>query len=307
MTGSTTPADVVDDLRRWGIAPGGLIAVAVPNRGLLESGGACLALVGDDGFEHVVIIGGGDAAAVVSEIDAGIRPRWVMWSNATALTLVRAGVRVATCWDIAAVHRLHAGGWRAAPGRVWAHVHGLDADALPEQAPVDLFSSLEADDDVDDPVRPDGHLRPEWISDDWAWTPERLVRWARLALDVARRQQQMLGTDERAAATARAESTAELLCAELSVDGLPMDRGEAESIIASIVGPRATIGSRSRGPAPATRRRGAAAGARRRRCGPAQPRAREVAAATRRGRDARHPGMAARERCATRIRWSTPC
>jgi DNA polymerase-1 len=38
--------------------------------------------------------------------------------------------------------------------------------------------------------------------------------------------------------TARSESTAELLCAELSHDGLPMDRREAESIIGELVGER---------------------------------------------------------------------
>jgi DNA polymerase-1 len=38
--------------------------------------------------------------------------------------------------------------------------------------------------------------------------------------------------------TARTESAAELLCAELSVDGLPVDRNVAESIIGSLVGDR---------------------------------------------------------------------
>ena len=37
---------------------------------------------------------------------------------------------------------------------------------------------------------------------------------------------------------ARSESTAELLCAELSADGLPMDRAVAEGIVARVVGPR---------------------------------------------------------------------
>jgi DNA polymerase-1 len=41
-----------------------------------------------------------------------------------------------------------------------------------------------------------------------------------------------------AGAVARSESTAELLCAELSADGLPMDRAVAQEIIASTVGPR---------------------------------------------------------------------
>ena len=41
-----------------------------------------------------------------------------------------------------------------------------------------------------------------------------------------------------AVATARCESTAELLCAELSADGLPMDRAVAEQILTAFIGPR---------------------------------------------------------------------
>jgi DNA polymerase I len=42
----------------------------------------------------------------------------------------------------------------------------------------------------------------------------------------------------RAAMTARTESAAELLCAELSVDGLPIDRGVAEALVTGLVGAR---------------------------------------------------------------------
>src|SRR5207249_2749007 len=38
--------------------------------------------------------------------------------------------------------------------------------------------------------------------------------------------------------TARAESAAELLCAEMTWDGLPMDRSVAEAIIGGFIGPR---------------------------------------------------------------------
>jgi DNA polymerase-1 len=41
-----------------------------------------------------------------------------------------------------------------------------------------------------------------------------------------------------AAATAWSESAAELLCAELSLDGLPVDRAVAERILAGVIGPR---------------------------------------------------------------------
>ena len=59
--------------------------------------------------------------------------------------------------------------------------------------------------------------------------------------DLAGQQQAALAAlDDRPMAlpTARSESTAELLCAELSADGLPMDRAVAEQVLTSLIGPR---------------------------------------------------------------------
>jgi hypothetical protein len=55
--------------------------------------------------------------------------------------------------------------------------------------------------------------------------------------------------------TARAESTAELLCVELCADGLPMDRAVAEQVLTSFIGPRprSEADAAARGP-PGTRR-----------------------------------------------------
>ncbi|MCU1486431.1 MAG: putative polymerase [Actinomycetia bacterium] len=166
----------------------------------------------------------------VAELEATVRPRWVTWTGETAVALVQAGVRVATAWDVATVHRLLFGGWRAEPARAWARLHDLPTDALPSGVP-DLFT--QADDDGSAPLRSDGHLSALWRAD----TPDRLAEWARLALQAARLQQVRLDPG-RASATARSESTAELLCAELSVDGLPVDRAAAEAHIAALVGPR---------------------------------------------------------------------
>ncbi len=200
----------------------------------MGSAGVGLAVPGGD-----VVLGLGTAdvsaaAAVVAGVEAELRPRWVMWSGDTALTLVRAGVRVATSWDVAAAHRLLAGGWSADPARAWAWVHGLSSSTIPTAGPIDLFNQGDDDGGIEvDPVGSDGHLRPDWVEGGWWASPDRLARWARTAGIVALRQQ-----EDVVGSTARSESAAELLCAELTVDGLPMDRGVAEALIAEIVGRR---------------------------------------------------------------------
>ncbi|HEY5014431.1 MAG TPA: DNA polymerase [Acidimicrobiia bacterium] len=225
---------VPEVLREWEVARGDLVALAaVP-----EVGFAMATAAGRWSESSSVA----DAARVVRAVEAEIRPRWVMWSNATSAPLVAAGVRVATSWDIAGVHRLVFGGWRADPARVWALLHDRPLDAIPTAAPPDLFTQISPDDDAsDEPVRGDGYLRPEWVSGGWSATPERLARWAELALVVAGLQRlRLVALADRpmALATARSESAAELLCAELSADGLPMSRDIAESLIAGFVGAR---------------------------------------------------------------------
>ncbi len=227
-------SSVVEELRRAGVQRGSLLALAI-----FSEVGVGFA---SPGFTASVATSASDPAALVQAIEDELRPRWVEWSGDTASALVRAGVRVATAWDLVAVHRLLFGGWRADPARVWAQVHELPLQTIPTAGPRNLFSLPSNDEaDPEGPRQPDGHLRAEWTAGGWHTTPEHLARWAQLALEVAQRQQAQLAqmaNPERAAATARAESTAELLCAELAVDGLPMDRAIAESIIGSIIGER---------------------------------------------------------------------
>jgi DNA polymerase-1 len=180
--------------------------------------------------------------SVVAGVEAALRPRWVLWSAKTSLALARAGIRLAMAWELAAVHRLLFGGWLADAGSVWAAAHDLALEGVPADGPADLFSSFEdVAGDPGDPVRADGYLRADWAAGAWADSPDRLGRWAALAEDVATRQSALLAsiTDRpMATVTARSESGAELLCAEMTVDGLPMDRAAAESIIAGYIGPR---------------------------------------------------------------------
>ncbi len=226
------PDEVLGALRSLGVDRGTLVGLTV------TAGTAGFAIDGE-------LVGcSGDVAAAVSLVDRELRPRWVCWNNATAATLIRQHVRLATCWDVAAAHRLLFGGWRADPARVWAILHGVDHHRLPVMGQLDLIGAGADDGDPDDPVRPDGYLRPEWLAGGWADTPLRAARWAATAVAAAGLQQGRLAVlptgDGRGdpMATARSESAAELLCAELAEDGLPVDMAGAEQLIASFVGPR---------------------------------------------------------------------
>jgi DNA polymerase-1 len=109
--------DELAQLGEAGVARGDLVGLAAgpgPRIGLSAAGRPLLA--------------GADAVRLADE---KLRPRWVIWSGETAATLAARGVRLATCWDIAAVHRLLFGGWRADPGWVWAHLQELALATIP--------------------------------------------------------------------------------------------------------------------------------------------------------------------------------
>ncbi|MFL6160728.1 MAG: DNA polymerase [Jatrophihabitantaceae bacterium] len=220
------------------------------NRSLAESGfgrGDLLALaIAPDRSLGLAWSGGGWSGSLeiaqLGELESRLRPRWTCWTVEPLRILIEAGLRVATCWELAAVHRLLFGGWRASPELVWAALHDLPAESLPAAGQLDLLGPVgEEGTDLEQPVRPDGHLRPEWTSGGWSRSADRLVRWAALAWQAAQLQQQRLAAVRAAGdprATARSESTAELLCAELGVDGLPVDLHRAEQLIGSVIGPR---------------------------------------------------------------------
>jgi DNA polymerase-1 len=182
-------------------------------------------VVGCDGAVTVAL-GEGEFSASVADVgvaDEKIRPRWAVWSQDDARELVAGGVRVATCWDVAAVHRLLFGGWRAEARYVWACLHGQAPDEIPAFTDEPDLFSVAAD------------------------SPDVPVLGAAAALAAARLQLALLEEQGGGArvSTARSESTAELLCAELSADGLPVGRTAAEGLLAEIIGPR------PRGPADA--------------------------------------------------------
>jgi DNA polymerase-1 len=236
MTGSLTAW-----LERAGLGRGGLAGLAVTPDGS-SAAVAVSASPSDVWTGEVTEVGLADTGLA----GTGQRPRWVIWSEATAGVLVARGVRLATGWDVAAVHRLLFGGWRADAGVAWASTHGLKA---PEagSGPPDLF---DLSDDSAEPVGDDGQLRQSWVNGA-AWAEAgagtgQLGRWAALALEVAGRQHAMLtqsaGRLRRGQlsplAVAASESAAELLCAELAHDGLPVNRDRIEGLLAAIIGPR---------------------------------------------------------------------
>lgn len=209
------------------LAPGDPVAVVVA-----PDGAVALAT------EHGATTGDADD---VRRLEAAAAPRWVWWS-APAVAGLLAAVPLGRAWDLAAVHRLLHGGWRADPGVVWARTHGLDPDTVPTARPPDLFHPAPDPAELDEPIGPDGHLRPEWPLGEWATSEARRVAWARLALDVAARQRDAVAalsaTHPQAPSTARAESAAEILCVELATRGLPVDRTVMEAILTDLVGPR---------------------------------------------------------------------
>jgi DNA polymerase-1 len=202
-------------------------------------------------------------AKTLAEVEQLLSPRWVWWSaGRTARALVQHDLRVASCWDLAAVHRLLHGGSRAEPATVWAGAHDLDLDRVPVptadsrslDAQLDLLAVDLSEDDGPTPdtwpLRRDGHLHPGCFAEVDAL--EQVALLAALAAQAQVRQLEQLsaGYAERLAdatrrtafgdprTTARSESAAALLCVELEHDGLPVDRAEAERLIGDIIGPR---------------------------------------------------------------------
>lgn len=194
------------------------------------------------------------AAQLLLAVEDVVHPRWAWWSSASTVPALRSvpyGLRVRSCWDIGAVHRLLAGGWEDDPARAWATVSDLDPTSVPADGQLDLLDAPASHDEgsPDQPIRPDGHLRPDWAGGSWRANLTLTATWAALTLEAAHAQTTAL----RAAIGARdatsrrqgdpvlaawSESAAAMLAAELGLDGLPVDRVVAERILTDLIGPR---------------------------------------------------------------------
>ena len=187
----------------------------------------------------------GEIAREVALMEGDRHPRWVFWSaQAEAEPLVRNGIHVDRCWDIAEAHRILVGGRAADPDVAWATVCRLGTSDMPRATGGDLFDFASEDHpgdqgDPDSPVRSDGYLRPEALTGTWQNSPARALAWARVAADAAMRQIAALSAlSTRAVNTGQSESAAALLCVELAVTGLPVDRPTIERLIKDSAGPR---------------------------------------------------------------------
>ncbi|TPG12543.1 DNA polymerase [Pedococcus bigeumensis] len=208
------------------------------------------AIVGDD----LQLVGPLDRMAPrAAELEASGDVRWVWWSAGhDAAALVRAGLPVGRCWDVAEAHRLLAGGWEATPQVAWAAAYRLDRSGLPAATRGDLFdfdavassaapggTAHTAVGTAASVVRADGYLDPDAGTVDWRPDDETLAAWGRAALACAIAQEAALAeVGSRSVAAAHSESAAAFLCVELTRDGLPVDRATAERMIAEAAGPR---------------------------------------------------------------------
>ncbi len=207
------------------------------------------------GDEHFAVAGVRSGSVVdtldrlrstLEDLDARVNPRWVWWSKDTVHRLIEVGYTARRCWDLGAVHRVLFGGWQSSPAHIWAALNDLNVEAIPVPEPINLFNHRDDVGDPADPVGPDGYLRPDWVRGGWTDDATKVARWAELAADAQDRQGAVANeivtrsTRPALSTTMLSESAAELLCAELEADGLPIDVEVAERIIGEFVGPRPT-------------------------------------------------------------------
>ena len=225
--------------------------------------------------------------------------------------LVGLGIRPARCWDLGAVHRMLVGGWRTLAERDLGDVprprsgdRSRSSPALPICSPTTNTKSTPTIRSIEGP--PERRVVGRFVDGD----SRRAIRWAQLAAECFAAQRALIGQlpdPPTAISTVHSESAAELLCAELEHDGLPIDVAVAESLIADFIGPRPADAVEAATLAARARRAGAPPHPGRAAARSAQSGQRQGAAAARRDRGVRHAGRGASRSCATSTRSSTTC
>jgi DNA polymerase-1 len=198
--------------------------------------GCCLSVLAEDGAGHGPVVRHDDLPAAVAGYERSGGVRWVWAATADIYpALLRAGVRVERCHDIALTEALLLGregrpGEPASLAGAWARLHGAAAPAVgsgrPAAAP---RSGQDALFDPGDPAFPEPA--------------------AALAAVVAVHADQMrrIAADEhpdRFAMLVAAESAGGLIAAEMGFDGLPWRADVHNELLTGLLGPRPVPGLR---------------------------------------------------------------
>ncbi len=222
--------------------PDGPVAAA-PVAVVRQPGGlALLCDLAADGTRLAAAVRHDDLSSVIAEREQAGPVRWV-WTSAAGCypDLLKAGVRVARCYDVALVEALLLGrdgrhGEPATLAAAWARLRGEQvprsaagrSGTQPGLAPSGTQSALF---EPDEPGLPDGDATLD------ALTAVYADQLARIAADVAPARLRLL---------AAAESAGALAAAEMGFDGLPWRPDVHDQLLARLLGPRPARGSRPR-------------------------------------------------------------
>jgi DNA polymerase-1 len=193
-------------------------------------GGGLLRAFSEEGAPAGPIERVADAAAAVRERERAEAPRWIWASTAeTYPALLRAGVRVARCHDLALTEGIllaYDGRWGEprSLGAAWARLRGLpvpDERQQPQRSQLALF----------EPERPG--------------LPEGEELLAALARVYADQQRRLAATEhpERLRLLAAAESAGALAAAEMTEAGLPWRPDLHDQLLTELLGPRPAPGT----------------------------------------------------------------
>lgn len=95
------------------------------------------------------------------------------------------------------MHQLLFAGGRPGVEAVWAAAQGPVDVGAADDGQLDLLGPPDdAGGNADEPVRPDGYLRPEWVGGGWSHARARLAPWAASAVACAGRRRELLAAGD---------------------------------------------------------------------------------------------------------------
>ena len=198
--------------------------------------GCWLSELAEDGTGHGPVVWHDDCPAAVATYERSGGVRWV-WAAAADVypALLRAGVRVERCHDIALTEALLLAregrpGEPASLAGAWARLRGATAPAFPGGRPAAApRPGQDALFDPADPVFPDPGAALDAV------------------IEVHAGQQRRIAADEhpgRFALLVAAESAGGLIAAEMGFDGLPWRADVHDELLTELLGPRPVAGMR---------------------------------------------------------------